>query len=384
MNKLNIKIVVVAFILWLIIFPGVVHAANRITKIEITKAPTKTTYKAGEKFDKAGMEVTATYEDGTTGVITDYKVANGEKLEGGQQQVLVHYTEDDHEIEAIQKIKVLKMTKLEVTKAPAKTTYKVGEKFDETGMVVTATYEDGSKQVITDYRILNGASLEVGQKKVTINYSDGDREIDTFQEIELLKRITKIEITKAPTKTTYKAGEKFDKAGMEVTATYEDGTTGVITDYKVANGEKLEGGQQQVLVHYTEDDREIEAIQKITVFKMTKLEVTKAPAKTTYKVGEKFDETGMVVTATYEDGSKQVITDYRILNGASLEVGQKNVTINYSDGDREVDTTQAITLKSETADGNLPNAGWNRIIGIIGIIVVVTVVCYIKVKKYKK
>ena len=33
-------------------------------KLEITKAPDKTVYEAGELFDPAGMELTATYADG--------------------------------------------------------------------------------------------------------------------------------------------------------------------------------------------------------------------------------------------------------------------------------------------------------------------------------
>lgn len=45
---------------------------SAITSIEVTQMPAKTTYIAGEKFDPAGMVVTATYANGMTRDITSY------------------------------------------------------------------------------------------------------------------------------------------------------------------------------------------------------------------------------------------------------------------------------------------------------------------------
>lgn len=44
--------------------------------IEITKNPTKMSYTAGEYIDTTGMEVTVTFEDGNTAVVTDYVCDN--------------------------------------------------------------------------------------------------------------------------------------------------------------------------------------------------------------------------------------------------------------------------------------------------------------------
>ena len=46
--------------------------------------------------------------------------------------------------------------------------------------------------------------------------------------VTLNEQPSKIEVTKAPTKTEYKLGESFDSTGMEVTATYADGGTAVV------------------------------------------------------------------------------------------------------------------------------------------------------------
>ena len=45
---------------------------SAIEKIEVTQMPAKTNYIAGEKFDPAGMVVTATYANGMTRDVTDY------------------------------------------------------------------------------------------------------------------------------------------------------------------------------------------------------------------------------------------------------------------------------------------------------------------------
>lgn len=51
---------------------------SAVAKIEVTQMPTKTNYIVGEKFDPAGMVVTATYANGLTRDITSYVSYNQE------------------------------------------------------------------------------------------------------------------------------------------------------------------------------------------------------------------------------------------------------------------------------------------------------------------
>ena len=59
-----------------------------------------------------------------------------------------------------------------ITTPPDKTTYKEGQDFDKTGMIVKALYSNGSKKQITDYEIIDGEDLKVDQTEVTIKYLD--------------------------------------------------------------------------------------------------------------------------------------------------------------------------------------------------------------------
>lgn len=55
---------------------------------------------------------------------------------------------------------------------PDKTEYVVGEHFDETGMVITAVYSDGTRQQITDYTIDKTGALHIEDTMITITYQD--------------------------------------------------------------------------------------------------------------------------------------------------------------------------------------------------------------------
>ena len=83
-----------------------------------------------------------------------------------------------HEFEVLKVVK--KVDHIEITTPPTKTEYKAGEKFDPTGMVVTAHYTDGTKAVLpeTGYTIFYGDKLTQGQKDVTIQYNDGSGNSD--------------------------------------------------------------------------------------------------------------------------------------------------------------------------------------------------------------
>ena len=97
-------------------------------------------------------------------------------------------------------------------------------------------------------------------------------------------------------------------------------------------------------------------IQKEEPKTLTGITITKAPNKTSYKVGEKFDKTGMEVTANYSDNSKNVITNYTYSPDGALSENDKNITITYTESGVTKTVTQAITIaKDQTNNGGNNN-----------------------------
>lgn len=62
------------------------------------------------------------------------------------------------------------LSKIAVTTKPTKTTYYVGEKFSTAGMVVTATYLDGTKKAVDDYKYTPSGKLSLTDTKISISY----------------------------------------------------------------------------------------------------------------------------------------------------------------------------------------------------------------------
>ncbi|MDR0916467.1 MAG: dockerin type I domain-containing protein [Oscillospiraceae bacterium] len=72
----------------------------------------------------------------------------------------------------------------------------------------------------------------------------------TWQPDELAEVVSVAKITD-PTKTLYLAGETFDTTGLSIVATYEDETTGDVTDYTISKTTALEYGDTQITVSGT-------------------------------------------------------------------------------------------------------------------------------------
>lgn len=127
------------------------------------------------------------------------------------------------------------------------------------------------------------------------------------------------------------------------------------SDYIEGNPEKIDSGEDELIYKVTFKDSvpdsfllkvQVERTDKETgedcpllrfievqyvqaPAKLTGIRITNQPLKTTYTVGETFDKTGMVVTADYDDGTTEVITDYEVKPSGSLAAGDKSITISY-------------------------------------------------------
>ena len=254
----------------------------------------------------------------------------------------------DTTIKAFTTSKILES--IEIATPPKKTSYLVGEDFDTTGIIVKAKYGDGTTEVITDYTITNGTNLALGQTSVTISYNGKT----TTQEIEVVENsVESIAIKTPPTKTSYVAGDDFDATGMVIEATYNDGITKTVTDYTIKDGKNLKNGQTTVTIEYEGKT----VTQAITVQEnaVEKIEIKQAPNKINYMVGEDFDATGMIVEATYEDGTIKQIENYTVEDGKDLQLNQTTVTIEY---EGKI-VKQIITVEAKPQNSNFDNMQGN-------------------------
>ena len=117
-----------------------------------------------------------------------------------------------------------KFTGLEITEMPSKTEYIEGETFDPAGMVVSAVYSDGTKEVIdgTQYNYDLKQPLKTTDTYVVILYMDKMTDV----KINVRRDTAESVVLKTPaTRVSYYEGEVFDPSGMVLTATLISGKT---------------------------------------------------------------------------------------------------------------------------------------------------------------
>lgn len=244
-----------------------------------------------------------------------------------------------------------------ITKQPSQTAYYIGDNFNNSGMEVTANYDDDSSETVTGYTV-SPTQLAAGTTYVTISYNGFSaevpvtvskrpvdnanlsldvpvkyQELDTSATVNAPSNITAAvewyegdSVVGGPVTGKAKAGQVY-MAIITLTApeNYE------FTDaFKASlNGENLSvsGSGNTVTITKTfpaTENRVLESIQ-----------VTKQPDKTRYSIGDRFDSTGMVVTATYDDGNSEEVTGYTVspevmtadITAVTISYGGKSDTV---------------------------------------------------------
>ena len=235
---------------------------------------------------------------------------------------------------------------LAVTTPPTKTVYEAGDSFDKTGMVVTVTYDDASTREVTNYNY-SPVVLSINDTYVTISYREMMTTVTTTQPVTVKNLLKKIQIITPPTETAYEIGDTIDLTGMVVHAFYSDDTSHEISNYTYSPHVVSSASDTEVTITYTEDGITKTAIQDITVGNtpnLVSIAVSTPPTKVIYKAGEYFDPSGMVVTATFDNGTTKNVSGYTYSPTGTLQQGDSVITISYTKKGITKTTTQNITV----------------------------------------
>ena len=170
---------------------------------------------------------------------------------------------------------------------------------------------------------------------------------------------TGIEVTTPPTKTSYKAGEKINLAGMVVKANFSDGSSQDITSqcaFSPSAGTTVYEDTTKINVTWIWDKINItyQTSQAITVTRvLSSIAITTQPTKRNYTKGETLNLSGMVVKATFNSGNSAVVTSYTTspANGSTLStIGTITVTVIYTENGvtKNASTTVTVSIKIVT------------------------------------
>ena len=297
----------------------------KVTGISLNTDSVKKSYTYGDALDLTGLVVTANYDNNTFKTVTGYGTnpTDGSKLTTvGNVPVTVTYEGKTSSFD-ISVEKALKEIRLDTTNV--KKDYVFKDKLDLTGLVVTAVYNDDSTSEVFEYSV-NPANetvlTEGGDNTVTVTYNG----ISKSFKVSVDKAVKSIELDTTNVKKEYNYGDKFTSSGLVVKGVYANGVKEAI-DSGLYIGiqeetELFETGEKEVTVSFGS----LSSSYKINVVKNpSSITVNANAVKQNYKIGEKLDLTGLVVTATYPSGATEEVTDYttNIANNSDLNTAGK-------------------------------------------------------------
>lgn len=237
----------------------------KMESLTIATPPNKTVYKSGETFDPTGMVVVANYGEGLMANVTGYTVSPS-VLTDGVSEVVITYTEGRITKTATVAVTVKKvLVSIAITTQPAKTVYQYQESLDPTGMVVTATFSDGSTAAVLDYTYPTTNFSTLGRQVMKLEYTyEG-----VTKSVDLVVTVQGKTIA-VPTQTnipTYNGSDKtpswngYDPLKMEISGVTSASDAGSYTAiFKLSYGYLFPDGTDEARVKWTIDRAVISAL----------------------------------------------------------------------------------------------------------------------------
>jgi hypothetical protein len=256
---------------------------------------------------------------------------------------------------------VKSLSSIEITEQPAQKDYFIGDTIDLAGLVVTATWSDGSEEPITGYTpsksVFEEADAGTGIGTVTITISYGSVTPVSF-DVTVRYKITGVTVSPATatvvkgqpkpfeatvtvdqgtappatvTAVTWSIVEAKTSSTTETTAgTTIDVSTGTLT---VAAGETLNGLTVKAVSTY---DTTQSNTATVTLIPMPTSVTASVPEGYSVFIGEELDLTQITVTAVYNDG-----TPNKPISGITKDNLSKSVFAETDHGTKQVTVTYA-------------------------------------------
>ena len=304
----------------------IVDLRPKLTGIFVDTLPAKTVYELRENLDLTGLVVKGTYTDETNREVTGYTVSGFNALKAGPQIITVT-CEDFTTTFAVLVGTVRAVDAVTVAQLPTKTVYWTGEDMDAAGLTLTAIYNDGSTETVTEgFTVTGFDSAAAGEKTVTVTY---EGKTATFTVTVNAPTVTGIAVTAQPNKTQYWVGEALNTDGLTLTATYSDGSTKTVTAGFTTSGfSNSVAGEKTVTVTYEGKTTTFTVTVEPPV--ITAIAIRTQPNKTQYWVGEELNTAGLTLTVTYSNGSRTTVTGgFEVYGFTSTTAGKKVVAVAY-------------------------------------------------------
>lgn len=328
-----------------------------ITKIEATSSQTTirswTAYVTSTACSGSGSTLTFGSNKTTVGTASP---AIGTSTSFGTSSAGYSYfciQENDSSASYISEFKITYVPKsissVAVKTAPTKTSYEIGDYFDPTGLVITATYSDNTTSDISyatsassfSFTPSTSTALTTDNTSVTITY--GGKSCSQAITVSAAKTLSSISLSGYT--TSFMEGDTFSFGGT-VTAHYSDSSSDNVTASATFSGYNMTAlGNQTVTVSYTYKGVTKTATYNITISQGTLSSITVTGMTTSYMKNTAFSFDG-TCTATMSNGYQKTVTPTNVSSPDMTSAGNKTITVSFTYNGNTRTTTYEITVNS--------------------------------------
>jgi|GEM_PF-4829802 len=316
----------------------------------------RTTLIEGAKFNPDGMVVWAVLSDGTRQEIdyADFDLSdNAYEYLTDDTVIMVTYVRDgiirtaNININITQSLPAVYLMGISIETLPEKTTYWAGEGFDPTGLRVEGALSNGTFKIINvsdlEFSSVLNTDLEnlANSDVITVSFEYGGiTGTATFSIIVNTARPLR-ELVVSGHRNFYIQGQYFDTTGMTVIARFYGFPDAIVEGYKIIPSGPLSVSDTFITIEYSEgpdsiDNRISVNVPVIVVAKSVISIAVSGDFQRNYIEGQYVNWEGMIVTATYNDGTTRIIPlnqlTFNISSDTPLVQGSRNIMITYRSG----------------------------------------------------
>lgn len=288
----------------------------------------------GATIPKREIEVVGIYDDGSEAIIRSFTMSTTTVQRDGENTISISYNGLRTTITVFGK----KVESLEAEYMGEDVT--VGQSVKKKDISVTAYFTDGSMEDITNFTMASDVVKREGENVLRVSYGGKHAEIVVYGKPPLAIE----EIDAWYEGEGVIVGNRPNKADIHVMAYYNDGTEKEITGYTLSPEEITKVGTNKLTIVYDSKKvmLEIEGLPKEVV------SITAKYVGSALEVGRSVSKADIEVTATYNDGTKGLVTDFKIVSPKIYEVGGNEIEIEC--GDAEPVTVFVRGVKAEYID----------------------------------
>lgn len=339
-----------------------------VKNVQLKTLPHRTEYIEEEKFDPTGLTVEVSYIGGIKpNYIANYNECSysDNELTLGTNKVLGYYLNFKFEIEISVKEKTIE--RVELIEKPKKILYRLNETLNVSGGRVKLSYDNGkSEEVEITKNMCSGyEKKKSGWQKVLVSYTkNGTTKSDYYEILLTNSDVVNISFKEKPSIIEFNMNGSFCVDGI-ISLNFADGNYFEMDITKeICSNYNLEvAGMQEVIVAVR--NKSISYVIKVNEKSAFSIELISMPTKTMYRLGEKLDMSGAIISVTYNDMSHaEVLVRPEFVYGFNnSRIGRDDLTISYGGQLIEfpIDMKANAYSDSNNQNGNLPQKSDNDI-----------------------